>query len=340
MKEADFHELVHSQASFISDHQLTSGAIPWYRGGIVDPWDHVESAIALDLCHRFDEAARAYMWLQDIQNPDGSWWSGYLDGQPQDLTKDTNFSSYIASGAYYHYMVTGDLDFLRRIWPTVEKGIAFALRLQQPTGEIYWARDANDAVWKGALMAASSCTWLSIKCGMEIARTLSLDRPDWDMASRRLAGAIRGHPELFDKFGEDNQGFATTWYYPVLAGVVQGQRAKEHILEQWADFVIEDRGCKCVCGTPWVTVAETCELILALTNIGEEDRARLLLDWTLRLRDPAGGFGSGIKLPDELIWPVENNTWTSAAVIMAVSALDNTEDVSATDFRRLISGRF
>jgi len=88
-----------------------------------------------------------------------------------------------------------------------------------------------------------------------------------------------------------------------------------------------------------VTVAETCELILALTNIGEEDRAKLLLDWTLKLRDPAGGFGSGIKLPDELIWPVENNTWTSAAVIMAVSALDNTEDAS-TNFRRLISGRF
>ena len=66
-------ELVDSQADFIIDCQLPSGSIPWYRGSITDPWDHIEGAIALDLCGRFREAAAAYHWSRETQNPDGSW---------------------------------------------------------------------------------------------------------------------------------------------------------------------------------------------------------------------------------------------------------------------------
>ncbi|HAZ32172.1 MAG TPA: hypothetical protein DCY61_05725 [Dehalococcoidia bacterium] len=70
----DIQELIHRQANFIRNHQLPSGAIPWYEGGITDPWDHVECAIALDLSGRLDEASRAYRWLREVQNPDGRWW--------------------------------------------------------------------------------------------------------------------------------------------------------------------------------------------------------------------------------------------------------------------------
>ena len=316
----DFHHLVESQASFIRRHQLPSGAIPWSEGGITDPWDHIECAIALDLVGRFAEAAEAYGWLRNMQNPDGSWYSGYLNDQPQDLTRDTNFSSYVATGAWCHYMATKDLDFLGRMWTTIEKSIAFALYLQQPSGEICWALDANGVAWPGALLAASSCTWQSIRNGIRIAKVLGLEKPDWHAASKRLAKAIKEHPELFDRLGENKQDCAMNWYYPVLAGVIGGREAREHILKRWQDFVIDNWGCKCVAGAPWVTVAESCELVLALVKIGEEDKARLLLDWILQLQDPDGGFRTGIKLPDQIVWPEEKNTWTSAAVIMAVIA--------------------
>jgi len=316
----DFHHLVESQSSFISRHQLPSGAIPWSEGGITDPWDHIECAIALDLVGRFAEAAEAYGWLRNMQNPDGSWYSGYLNDQPQDLTRDTNFSSYVATGAWCHYMATKDLDFLGRMWTTIEKSIAFALHLQQPSGEICWALDANGVAWPGALLAASSCTWQSIRNGIRIAEVLGLEKPDWHAASKRLAKAIKEHPELFDRFGEDKQDCAMNWYYPVLAGVIGGKEAKEHIFKRWRDFIVDNWGCKCVASAPWVTVAESCELILALSKISEEDKARLLLDWILQFQDPDGGFRTGIKLPEQIIWPEEKNTWTSAAVIMAVIA--------------------
>ena len=312
--------LISEQASFISSHQLPSGAIPWYEGGITDPWDHIECAIALDLAGRSDEAVKAYRWLRDIQNVDGSWYSSYLDGQAQDLVKDSNFCSYIATGVWYHYRITRDLSFLREMWPTVEKGLDFVLTLQQPTGEIYWSYAVSGQAWPGALVAGSSCIWQCLRSGIKIAGSLGLERPDWHIASDRLAGAIREHPELFDKNGENDQRFATNWFYPVLGGVIEGEAAREHILKQWEDFVIDGWGCRCVSTAPWVTVAETCELIMTLCLIGEVDRAKLLLDWILRLRDPMGGFKTGIKLPEELIWPEEKNTWTSAGVIIAASA--------------------
>ena len=53
----NLQELIDSQADFIVGNQLSSGAIPWYRGGVTDPWDHVEGAIALDFSGRFKDRA-------------------------------------------------------------------------------------------------------------------------------------------------------------------------------------------------------------------------------------------------------------------------------------------
>ena len=332
----DIQGLIQQQASFISQTQLPSGAIPWYQGGITDPWDHVECAIALDLSGRFNEAAKAYKWLRDVQNPDGSWWFSYLNDQPHDFARDTNHSSYLALGLWYHYLATGDVDFIGQMWPTIEKGIAFTLGLQQPTGEIYWTYEKDNAGLPVALLTSSCCIWQSIRYGIKLARILGLNKPDWSAASRRLGRAINENPELFDKSGDKKCEYAMSWYYPVLTGVIKGKRARERILSQWADFIIDNWGCKCVVEAPWwVTVAETCELILALTRIGEHDRARLLLDWIFKLRDSDGRFWTGMKIPEEEVWPPEQKpTWVSAAVIMAVTAQFKTGDAAGIKFLR------
>lgn len=312
--------LVSELADYIARHQLPSGAIPWYEDGITDPWDHVECAIALDLAGRFDRAVRAYRWLKEKQNPDGSWYSSYLDEKPKDLTRDTNQSTYVATGVWYHFLVTKDKEFLREMWPTVQAAIDFALSMQQPTGDILWACNGQKGIWPGAIMAASTCIWQSVRSAIKVANKLGESRPDWESASDRLLSAMRERKELFDRFGEDSQRFATNWYYPILTGVVKGEEAQRVILDKWHDFVVENWGCKCVAGTPWVTVAETSELIMSLYRIGDQERGRLLMKWMLQLKDHDGGFETGIKLPEQMIWPEEKNTWTSAGVIMAISA--------------------
>ena len=325
----DIQRLIQSQADFIVSQQLPSGAIPWYLGGITDPWDHVECAIALDFSGRRSEASFAYKWMHNTQNPDGSWYFSYLNDKAQDLTKDTNFSTYLATGLWFHYFITRDLDFLRYMWPAVEKGINFALSLQQPGGEIYWGLSENNEVWPGAILTASSSTWRSIKYGIRTAKILGVDKPDWQKACQRLAGAIKEQPELFDRLGEDKSGHAMTWYYPILVGLIKGKQAEDRLSRGWQDFIIDGWGCKCFADRQSVCVAETFELVLALARMGARDKAKMVLDWVLEFRDRDGVFYR------EVYWPQgeirrselepqahEKNTWTSAAAILAMVALD------------------
>ena len=328
----DIQRLIQSQADFIVGQQLPSGAIPWYRGGITDPWDHVECAIALDFSSRCSEAVLAYKWMRDTQNPDGSWYFSYEDDKPQNLTKDTNFSTYLATGLWFHYFVTRDLDFLRYMWPAVEKGINFALSLQQPGGEIYWGLSENNEVWPGAILTASSSTWRSIKGGIRIAKALELDKPDWNEACQRLAGVIKEHPERFDRLGEDKSGHAMTWYYPILVGLIKGKQAEGCLSRRWQDFIIDGWGCKCFADRQSVCIAETFELVLALARTGARDKAKMVLDWVVQFTDSDGVFYREAYWPQRQIRQSElepqaheKNTWTSAAAILAMVALDGIE---------------
>ncbi|HWM40636.1 MAG TPA: prenyltransferase/squalene oxidase repeat-containing protein, partial [Streptomyces sp.] len=124
--------------------QRSDGAIPWFRGGHLDPWDHVEAAMALDTAGEHEAAEAAYRWLAKHQLPDGSWYAAYADGdaaQPTDRTRETNFCAYVAVGVWHHYLATGDDAFLERLWPVVVGAVEFVLRLQQPGGQIGWKRE-------------------------------------------------------------------------------------------------------------------------------------------------------------------------------------------------------
>ena len=209
----------------------------------------------------------------------------------------------------------------RNFFDILEKGISFTLSLQQPTGEIYWALDYQDVPWPSAPLTGSSCICQSIKSALKIAGILGYNRPDWETSARKLARAIRERPELFDYHGDNRRGYAMNWYYPVLTGMVSGEEARQHIAGRWPEFVVDGWGCKCSLDEPWITVAETCELAMALVGIGEMEIADTLLDWVLPLQDTDGGFWTGIRLPEEIIYPPdEKTTWTAAGMILALLA--------------------
>ncbi len=329
MSSQRIQDIISDAVNFISETQLPSGAIPWYQDGLTDPWDHVACAIALDTCGRFKASQRAYQWLREVQNRDGSWWYTYQDDKPRELTKDSNHSSYVASGVWHHYLATHNKNFLREMWEMVEQGINFALSMQQPSGEIFWARDAKGNVWPSAPLAGCACIWKSLQDALKIAGVLGYKRPDWQEAADRLVKAIREKPHLFNTLGDNQRGYAMGWYYPVLTGIFRGSKARLKIDEGWEDFIVDGWGCKCTLDQPWVTTAETCELIMALTKLGDWSRAKTLLKGVFNLRDSDGGFWTGIKLPEKIIYPAgEKNTWTAAGVILATMASVGGEAVS------------
>ena len=63
-----FRSILHTARS-IAAAQRPDGAIPW-PDGHVDPWDHVECAMALSACGLAVPARLAYKWLRDTQLSD------------------------------------------------------------------------------------------------------------------------------------------------------------------------------------------------------------------------------------------------------------------------------
>lgn len=309
-------------AGRIAAIQSRDGAIPWFDGGLVDPWNHVEAAMGLSIAGYHREAERAYRWLRRTQLSDGSWWSAYRDGSPEESShRESNSVAYIASGVWHHYVITRDLAFLLRMWPTVEAALEFVLALQTPRGAVHWARDSRGRVVPGALLSGCSSIFKSLECGLRIASTLGEPRPRWHWAHLRLAHAIRCWPGSFPRAGKDKRHFSMDWFYPVLCGAIRDAEGRLRLRAGWDAFVEDGLGCRCVAEQPWVSVAESCELSLALLAVGETLRAARLFSWMHRYRDDDGGYWTGYNFEDRRIWPAQKTTWTSGVVLLAGDGL-------------------
>lgn len=322
--------LLRPTVNYILQTQLANGSIPWFVGGKVDPWDHIEAAMGLSIGGEYDAAERAYCWLANQQLGDGSWWANYVDNMPMDKNhRETNFIAYIATGIWHHYLVTQDKSFLEKYFSVVSKAIDFVLQYQSSTGEIYWAVAEDGSPKKDALVTACSSIYKSLQCAIFCAQTLNNNCEKWITAYRHLGKTLRHHPECFDRTWESKERFSMDWFYPVLAGVVHGKSAQERIDSRWKQFIENNVGCRCVSDEPWVTVAESCELTLALLAAGEHAKAVSLFSWLHQFMDDDGGYWTGYNFRDKVIWPREKTTWTAGVILLAADAL--TEHTAAAN---------
>ena len=309
----------------IAEWQLPNGMIPWFPGGHADAWNHTEAAMALQLGGRLAEADRAFEWLANLQRPDGAWHQYYLENEVEQDKLDANVCAYVATGVYHRLLLTGDNAFVEAMWPMVERAIDFVLGLQQPRGEILWARHADGTPWSFALLTGSSSIAHSLRCAIALAEHLGHERPDWELSLGRLANVIRHHPEAFSP----KHRWAMDWYYPVLAGVVTGDAGRARLAERSETFIEADRGVRCVSDRPWFTVAETCEAMMAHLVVGEVDTARELFTSAAAQRLEGGRYFTGLVYPQLATFPpAEQSTYTSAAVVLGADALGGTSPAS------------
>jgi hypothetical protein len=305
---------VAATAAWISSIQLPSGMIPWFPGGHADPWNHVEAAMALAVAGRRTEAERALGWLRSSQQVDGSWCLYYLAEGVEEPRRDPNVCSYVATGTWWHYLITGDRKVLADMWPVIEGAIAFALRLQQPGGEVLWSMEPDGTRGRFALLTGSSSILHSLRCAVAVAEALGYERPEWELAAGRLAHAVAHRQDAF----EPKERWAMDWYYPVLCGAIDGEAGRSRLAERWDEFIMEDLGVRCVADRPWVTGAETAECAMALDAVGLSAEAQHLLDWTEHLRDADGAYWTGCVHPECIRFPGgERTTYTAAAVLLA-----------------------
>ena len=301
--------------------QAASGAIAW-PDGHVDAWDHVECAMALSACGRLEPALsaaarRAYGWLRRAQRADGSYPRSVVGGTVADPAAEAHHAAYVAVGVWHEYLVTSDLAFVQLMWPTVRRAVEWTLALQVPRGEVRWERDATGAPGEFALLSGCASIHQSLRCAVALGKVAGEPQPDWEQAADQVGHVVAACPEAF----ADKSRFSMDWYYPVLGGAVRGAAAVARLDASWDAFVVPSLGVRCVADEPWVTVAETCELALALDACGLSDRALAVFETVNRQRLPEGTYWTGWQYRNSEPYPAECSSWTAAAVVLGYDAL-------------------
>lgn len=315
-------EFLRATARYIRSVQRSNGAIPWFPGGILDPWDHVEAAMGLSVAGHYEAAEAAYEWLARQQRRDGSWLAAYRNDAVADGSRaESNFVAYFATGVWHHYLVSGNRRFLGAQWPRVLAAMTFVRSLQTATGEVYWALDTRTGINRDALITGCSSIYKSLECTACIAAELGEDPGPWLACRQRLGQALRERPDRFDRTWPSKARYSMDWFYPVLTGVVEGDAARERLDQRWRVFVEPGLGCRCVADQPWVTIAETCELTMACIAAGYTQRARALLGDIRRYQAEDGSWWTGYAFADQVMWPEERPTWTAGAVLLAADAV-------------------
>lgn len=302
-------------AASIAAVQLPDGGVPWPEGH-VDAWNHVECLMAMTAAGLREASARGWEWIRRHQRPDGSWPMKVLNGEPLEDRGESNHAAYVAVGVWHDLLITGDEAFAREMWPTVGRALDFVTGLQTRRGEIVWEA-APDSY---ALLTGCSSVYQGLRCGVRLAERLGDPQPGWELAADRLGHVLREHPEAF----ADKSRFSMDWYYPVLGGALRGERALRRLDDDWDRFAVAGLGIRCVSDQPWVTGAESCELVLTLDAVGDDARALKVFTEMQHLRHPDGGYWTGWQFVNERHFPNERSAYTAAAVILAADALSRT----------------
>ncbi len=320
-------ELDQSAAS-IESLQIDTGLVLWRKDGHSDPWNHVETAMALDARGRHDQARLAYAWLRNNQRADGSWHQYYDAHGVTDAKFDANVIAYVAVGVWHHYLTCADDAWLAGQWAMVRGAIDWVLHLQQPTGEILWAREPDGTPFHYALITGSSSIHHSLSCAVRVADALGHGSRRWEKARVKVAHAIAEHPLEF--FAEKDR-WAMDWYYPILGDVMSGEQAQSHLKSRWDEFVIPMWGVRCVNDHPWVTTGETAEAAIACLKIGQRREGIELLEATRILRHEDGSYWTGLHVPMQVWFPEgERTAYSAAAVILAHACLEPGSPTSVT----------
>jgi glucoamylase len=150
---------------------------------------------ALDRCGLTGAVDRFYDWAVEAQDDDGSWQQRYhMDGNlAPSWGLQVDETGTLIWGMFKHYELVRDIDFLKKVWPSVEKGVEFLTRFTDP--ETGLPKPSYD-LWEervGEHAYSSAAVYGGIKAGVKIARILhegggSVER--WERAAQQIRGAI------------------------------------------------------------------------------------------------------------------------------------------------------
>ena len=209
--------------------------------------------------------------------------------------------------------------------------------MQTDQGDICWASEEGKKVLDDSLITGSSSIYKSLECATQIYNILNEENDHIKKAKDLLKDSLINQPERYDRTWETKARYSMDWYYPILCGVLDKETSIKRVDKKWDVFIVEGMGCKCVSEEPWVTIAESCELVMALMRIGLEDKAKSLFNCLHQWRDETDGlYWTGYVYPDKKYWPIEKPTWTAGAVLLAADSIYKFTEASELFLTELI----
>jgi hypothetical protein len=194
----------------------------------------------------------------------------------------------------HYYKIFSNKEFLKNLWPTVEKALNFSLSLQNKNGTIPWSVDKSGNIEGDYLLTGSSSILKGIECAMAIGKILGFsDQDQWKQSYKSLSMAIKNPSGLFD-LQKDRSNFSMDSYYPILSGCLSNVEIDKY---------------------------ETNEFIIALVMANNKKLAKKILNESLRMSDDNNIPYMGWQHVQNIFWPDEKPTWTSAAVLLAADAI-------------------
>ena len=183
-------EFYRDSIKLILDIQGSDGSITWEKGKKLDPWDHIEGAMALSVAGEIEGAKKAYEWMQSYQEEVGGWFSEYKSGAPSKRRIETNFAAYICVGIWHFYLITKDKDFLEEYFPVLDRAMQFVISMQTEHGDILWALNEKGSTLDDSLVTGSSSVYKSLECFYAVKRLLDKDLGNLKYQMRFLKKAI------------------------------------------------------------------------------------------------------------------------------------------------------
>ncbi len=301
---------------FLRSSQLANGLIPWFSGGHVDPWNHLEASLGLAIGGQGDAAIAALHALARLQNRDGSFCHYFLASGVKEPNRDTNVTSYIAVGLLGVMAFTPDFES-EELFTAVVGALDYLVALQRPDGSFPMMQRPDGTVFERSLLAGSCSILNSLEAGGILAGYYEYERPEWKIASSALAEYLSG-----DRVGVlDKSDWAMDWYYPALSGLWRYEGRPNGLASLFAaadDFFTEGLGVRCIASRPWYTAAETAEAAMAFALGGAPETASRVLGTTTRFRRSDGSYFTGLVHPEGASYPGgEASTYTAAAILIA-----------------------
>ena len=206
---------VRQSARALARLQRPSGMIPWFPGGHCDPWNHVETAMALDVAGFHAEASPPTAGWSTPSCPTAAGRTTTCPTAASRRRSSTPTScAYIATGVWHHWLCTWDRAFVETCGRPSSGRSMGARACARADGLVLWAVEADDTrPWDYALLTGSSSIAHALSCGARLGR-----RPRSPTARLGACGAdddrrrSSTRPEAF----EPKDRWAMDWYYPVL----------------------------------------------------------------------------------------------------------------------------